>query len=101
MLLRGRYVNRFDKMLRFYVIFQQSLPGKRRPILACDSVNLTGGLHSKIHDDRRINEKYGFLDHLFLNFNVKRYRKCNFGCDKSSLRGENLTFNVIFFPCCR
>ena len=37
----------------------------------------------------------------FLTSMLKRYRKCNFGCDKSSLRGENLTFNVIFFPCCR
>ena len=82
-------------------IFQRSLPGKWRPVLACDSVNLTGGLHSKIHDDRRIDEKYGFLDPLFLNFNVKRYRKCHFGWDKSSLRWDFLTFNVIICPCCR
>ena len=55
--------------------FQRSLPGKWRPVLACDSVNLTGGLHSKIHDDRRIDEKYGFLDPLLDTFIVRRFSK--------------------------
>ena len=66
--------------------FQQSLPGKWRPILACDIVTLTGELHSKSMMIGESMKNTGFFTPCFLTSMLSATEKCHFGCDKSSLR---------------